>query len=109
MGLLNKVMNLFSGFQTKDAPESKSSITPIVLTTGAEGIAVAEDRVDGAKVAAIAAALHFHETENSDVRAKVAAIAAALHHHELETSQPSGIAGIAALIAAMHHHSKTKK
>jgi hypothetical protein len=64
---------------------------------------------EGAKVAAITAALHHHTLENDDVRARVAAIAVALHHHELENSgQNNGLAGLASLVAAIHHHNKKK-
>lgn len=40
---------------------------------------------------------------------KVAAIAAALHHHETQNSQNGGLLGIAALVAAIHHRNKIKK
>jgi len=64
---------------------------------------------EGARVAAIAAALHHHSLENDDVRARVAAIAVALHHHERENSgQNNGLAGLASLVAAIHHHNKKK-
>jgi hypothetical protein len=62
---------------------------------------------EGAKVAAIAVALHHHSLENDDVRARVAAIAVALHHHERENSvQNNGLAGLASLVAAIHHHNR---
>ena len=100
MELLNKVMKYFSMFQSKNVPESN----------GAAGTdALLNERQEGAKVAAIAAALHHHAQENGDVRAKVAAIAAALHHHELESKQNGGLLGIAALIATIHHHNNLKK
>jgi hypothetical protein len=67
------------------------------------------NKPDGAKVAAIAAALHHHSLESGDVRARVAAIAVALHHHELENSvQNYGLAGLASLVAAIHHHNRKK-
>ncbi|WP_310439881.1 hypothetical protein [Sulfuricurvum sp.] len=94
MELLNKVMKYFTMFQSKNAPESQN---------------FAGEVAQGAKVAAIAAALHHHDSENSDVRAKVAAIAAALHHHEVENSQNGGLLGIAALAAVIHHHNNLKK
>lgn len=102
MALLKTVMNYLTKFQSKNAPESQNFAGETVC-------AAIPERVDGAKVAAIAAALHHHDLENNDVRAKVAAIAAALHHHELENSQNGGIVGIAALIAAIHHHNTKKK
>jgi hypothetical protein len=103
--LLNKVMKYL--FQSKNAPESQNF--------AGEGVSMisetlSHERLEGAKVAAIAAALHHHDQENSDVRAKVAAIAAALHHHELENSQQSGgLLGIAALVAAIHHRNNLMK
>lgn len=97
MGLLNRVMGYFSKPQSKSLPELQ--------------VCVRESSPnEGARVAAIAAALHHHSLENDDVRAKVAAIAAALHHHELENSgQNNDLAGLAALVAAIHHHKNTKK
>lgn len=102
MELLNKVMKYFSMFQSKNAPESRNF---------ADEVAVASsfDHAQGAKVAAIAAALHHHDLENSDIRAKVAAIAAALHHHEMENTHNGGMFGIAAVVAAIHHHNNLKK
>lgn len=102
MELLNKVMKYFTMFQSKNAPESQNF-------AGEVAVASSSDRAQGAKVAAIAAALHHHEQESNDVRAKVAAIAAALHHHELENSQNGGLLGIAALAAVIHHHNNLKK
>lgn len=102
MALLNKVMKYLTMFQSKNAPVSQNFAGEVV-------IASSNDRTQGAKVAAIAAALHHHDMENSDSRAKVAAIAAALHHHELENSQNGGLLGIAALVAAIHHRNNIKK
>jgi len=102
MALLKKVMKYLTMFQSKNAPESQNF-------AGEIAVASSSDRVQGAKVAAIAAALHHHEQESNDVRAKVAAIAAALHHHELENSQNGGLLGIAALAAVIHHHNNLKK
>lgn len=102
MELLKKVMKYLTVFQSKNAPESPNFA----------GEAVSDpfnDRVKSAKVAAIAAALHHHELENSDVRAKVAAITAALHHHEMGNAQNGGLLGIAALAAVIHHHNNQKK
>ncbi|MDO9057322.1 MAG: hypothetical protein Q8M43_13375 [Sulfuricurvum sp.] len=98
MALLNKVMKYLTMFQSKNAPESQNFASD-----------ASHDRTQGAKVAAIAAALHHHDLENSDVRAKVAAIAAALHHHETQNSQNGGMLGIAALVAAIHHRNNIKK
>lgn len=98
MALLNKVMKYLTMFQSKNAPESQNFASD-----------ASHDRAHGAKVAAIAAALHHHDLENNDVRAKVAAIAAALHHHETQNSQNGGMLGIAALVAAIHHRNKLKK
>lgn len=98
MELLNKVMKYFTMFQSKNAPESQNFA----------GVG-SFDRVQGAKVAAIAVALHHHDLENSDVRVKVAAITAALHHHEMKNSQNGGLLGIAALVAAIHHRNNIKK
>ncbi|MBV5321261.1 MAG: hypothetical protein JZU62_06215 [Sulfuricurvum sp.] len=98
MALLNKVMKYLTMFQSKNAPESQNFAGD-----------ASHDRAQGAKVAAIAAALHHHDLENNDVRAKVAAIAVALHHHEIENSQNGGMLGIAALVAAIHHRNKLKK
>lgn len=83
-------------FQSKNISESQN-------------LAVETPLYDGAKVAAIAAALHHHNLENNDPRAKVAAIAAALHHHETRNSQNAGLLGIAALVAAIHHRNKIQK
>ena len=98
MALLNKVMKYLTMFQSNNAPESQNFAGE-----------ASYDRVQGAKVAAIAAALHHHEQESNDGRAKVAAIAAALHHHEMENSQNGGLLGIAALVAAIHHRNNLKK
>lgn len=96
MELLNKVMKYF----TKSQPKNLSELQ----------LCVSESSGEGAKVAAIAAALHHHALENDDVRARVAAIAVALHHHELENSQQNnGLAGLASLVAAIHHHNKSSK
>jgi len=102
MELLNKVMKYLTLFQPKNAPESQNFAGEVV-------VAASSDRMQGAKVAAIAAALHHHDLENSDVKAKVAAIAAALHHHEIENTQNGGLLGIAALAAVIHHHNNLKK
>jgi len=102
MELLNKVMKYLTLFQSKNGPKSQSF-------AGEAVVAASSDRMQGAKVAAIAAALHHHDLENSDVRAKVAAIAAALHHHEIENSHNGGLLGIAALAAVIHHHNNLKK
>ncbi len=98
MALLNQVMKYLTMFQSKNAPESQNFASD-----------ASYDRAQGAKVAAIAAALHHHDLENNDVRAKVAAIAVALHHHETQNSQNGGMLGIAALVAAIHHRNNTKK
>lgn len=98
MALLNKVMKYLTMFQSKNTPKSQNFVGD-----------ASYDNAQGAKVAAIAAALHHHDLENSDSRAKVAAIAAALHHHELENSQNGGLLGIAALVAAIHHRNHNKK
>jgi len=100
--LLTKVMKYFSMFQSKNLPESHEGAVRASDTQSSQ-------RHEGAKVAAIAAALHHHAQENDDVRAKVAAIAAALHHHEIESNQNGGMLGIAAVIAAIHHHNNLKK
>lgn len=105
--LLTKVMKYLNVFQDKNLSE-------LQVCTGSnqntECDSLPDDRSNGARVAAIAAALHHHETVENDVRAKVAAIAVALHHHELQTaSQKNGSWGLAALVAAIHHHKNTKK
>ena len=107
MEILTKVMKYLNVFQDKNLSE-------LQVCTGknpsTECDSLPDDRSNGAKVAAIAAALHHHETVENDVKARVAAIAAALHHHELETaSQNNGSWGLAALVAAIHHHNNTKK
>lgn len=102
MELLNKVMKYLTIFQPKNAPESQNF-------AGEVAVVPSNDRTQSAKVAAIAAALHHHDLENSDARAKVAAIAAALHHHEMENSQNNGLLGIAAVVAAIHHRNNMKK
>lgn len=95
VGLLSKVINLFTKIEPK--PLAELDLSPA-------------NRDEKRKVAAIAAALHHHSTQEGDVRAKVAAIAAALHHHELENSvQNKGLATIASLVAAIHHHNKKTK
>ena len=81
MELLNKVMKYFTLFQSKNAPESQNF-------AGEVAVASSCDRAQGAKVAAIAAALH---------------------HHEMENSQNGGLLGIAALAAVIHHHNNLKK
>jgi len=97
VGLLNKVMKYFTKSQPKNLSELQVCVSESSLNHA------------GAKVAAIAAALHHHALENNDVRARVAAIAVALHHHELENSQQNnGLAGLASLVAAIHHHNKKK-
>lgn len=93
-------------FQSKNVPESQRFATEVAV--GASDASLSE-RQEGAKIAAIAAALHHHAQANSDVRAKVAAIAAAIHHHELENSQNGGLLGVAAVVAAIHHHNNLKK
>ena len=96
MGLLNSVMKYF---------RKPKEFSPLQVCMNESSDSFSGN--NGAKVAAIAAALHHHTLENSDVRARVAAIAAALHHHELENSvQNNGLAGIASLVAAIHHHNK---
>lgn len=105
--LLTKVMKYLNVFQAKNLSELQVCAGNIPVT-GCDSLP--GDRAEGAKVAAIAAALHHHETVENDVRAKVAAIAVALHHHELQTaSQNNGSWGLAALVAAIHHHKNTKK
>jgi Na+-transporting methylmalonyl-CoA/oxaloacetate decarboxylase gamma subunit len=99
--LLTKVMKYFSMFQSKNVPQSQEFATEV-------SDARSREPQEGAKVAAIAAALHHHAQENDDVRARVAAIAAAIHHHELENSQNSGLLGVAAVVAAIHHHNLKK-
>ena len=102
--LLTKVMKYLNVFQAKNLSELQ------VCSGHAECDSTLCDRTEGAKVAAIAAALHHHETVDNDVRARVAAIAAALHHHEIETAaQSNGALGLAVLVAAIHHHNNTKK
>ncbi|MDD2368734.1 MAG: hypothetical protein PHQ90_05475 [Sulfuricurvum sp.] len=106
MGLLNKVMKYFSVFQSNNTPESRNFASEgAVMASETSSL----DRIEGAKIAAIAAALHHHDQENNDVRAKVAAIAAAIHHHEIESSQNGGLLGVAAVIAAIHHHNNLMK
>ncbi|MDD5161156.1 MAG: hypothetical protein PHI47_13980 [Sulfuricurvum sp.] len=106
MELLHKVMKYFSIFQSNNAPKSQNFASEgAVMASETSSL----DRVEGAKVAAIAAALHHHDQENNDVRAKVAAIAAAIHHHELENSQNGGLLGIAAVVAAIHHRNNLMK
>lgn len=98
--LLNKIMKYFTKLQPKNLLE-------LQVCTGESCGSSRND--EGAKVAAIAAALHHHSLEHDDVRARVAAIAVALHHHELENSgQNNGLAGLASLVAAIHHHNKKK-
>lgn len=107
MELLTKVMKYLNVFQDKNLSELQvcEGTNP---NTGCDTLP--DDRSNGAKVAAIAAALHHHETVENDVRARVAAIAVALHHHELQTaSRNNGSWGLAALVAAIHHHKNTKK
>lgn len=100
MGLLNKVMKYFTKLQPKNLSE-------LQVCTG--DLCDSPRNYEGAKVAAIAAALHHHSLGNDDIRAKVAAIAVALHHHELENSgQNNRLAGLASLVAAIHHHNKKK-
>ncbi|MFA6188144.1 MAG: hypothetical protein WC680_02580 [Sulfuricurvum sp.] len=107
MELLTKVMKYLNVFQAKNLSELQVCAGNNSLTGCDSALC---DRTEGAKVAAIATALHHHETVENDVRARVAAIAAALHHHELETaSQNNGAWGLAALVAAIHHHKNTKK
>lgn len=97
MGLLNKVMKIFA----KNPPQD---LVELQVPTLQE-----DSSTSGAKVAAIAAALHHHSLESGDVRAKVAAIAVALHHHEQEhLPQNNALAGLASLVAAIHHHNKKK-
>ena len=82
MALLNTVMKYLTMFQSKNAPESQNF-------AGEAAEESAPDRVQ---------------------RAKVAAIAAALHHHDLENNvQNQGMVGIATLVAAIHHHNNQKK
>jgi len=100
MKILHKAMRYFGMAQSKNGPESQNF--------GGEPSS-SDDRVQGAKVAAIAAALHQHDLENNDVRSKVAAISAALHHHQTQNSQNYGMLGIATLVAAIHHSNKIKK
>lgn len=101
MELLTKVMKYFSMFQSKNVPESQG------FATAASDIPLSE-RQEGAKIAAIAAALHHHAQAKNDVRAKVAAIAAAIHHHE-QQAQDDGLLGVAAVVAAIHHHNNRMK
>jgi hypothetical protein len=102
MELLNKVMKYLTKFQSKNTPEAQNFAGNVTVLPS-------HDRAQGAKIAAIATALHQHNLDNNDARAKVAAIAAALHHHEIENSQNGGMLGIAALVAAIHHRNKLKK
>jgi len=96
--LLDRVMKFFTKSQPKNLLELQVCANESFPTH------------EGARVAAIAAALHHHSLENDDVRARVAAIAVALHHHELENSgQNNGLAGLASLVAAIHHHNKSSK
>jgi hypothetical protein len=105
--LLTKVMKYFNVFQDKNLSELQVCAGTNLNT---ECDSLPDDRSNGAKVAAIAAALHHHETVENDVRARVAAIAVALHHHELQTApRNNGSWGLAALVAAIHHHKNTKK
>lgn len=78
MKILHKVMRYFGIAQPENAPEPQNFA----------GEALSDDRLQGAKVAAIAAALH---------------------HHEMENSHNGGMLGIAALVAAIHHRNKIKK
>lgn len=78
MKFLHKVMRCFGMAQSKNVPESQNFV----------GEALSDDRAQGAKVAAITAALH---------------------HHEIENSHNGGMLGIAALVAAIHHRNKIKK
>jgi hypothetical protein len=104
--LLTKIKKYFSLFQSKNLPESRKFATEVAA--GASDVSFNE-RQQGAKIAAIAAALHHHTQEKNDVKAKVAAIAAAIHHHELEKTQNGGLIGVAAVVAAIHHHNNLKK
>ncbi|MDD4855112.1 MAG: hypothetical protein PHQ22_08815 [Sulfuricurvum sp.] len=98
MELLNKVIKYFTKSQPKNLSELKVCVSESFSNH------------EGAKVAAITAALHHHSLESNDVKAKVAAIAVALHHHELENSgKNNGLAGLASLVAAIHHHNKSSK
>jgi Na+-transporting methylmalonyl-CoA/oxaloacetate decarboxylase gamma subunit len=81
MKFLNKVMTYFGMVQSKNFQESQNF-------AGEVSVALSLDRTQGAKVAAIAAALH---------------------HHEMENSQNGGSLGIAALVAVIHHHNNLKK
>lgn len=83
MELLFKVIRSFfrSGKVSRQQDEN------LIPQSASGSVAVNTSREDGAKVAAIIAAMHFHAARSrskSDQRAKVAAIAAAIHHHELE-------------------------
>ena len=105
--LLSKVMKYLNLFQDKNLSELQVYAGKN-LNTKCDSLP--DDRSRGAKVAAIAAALHHHETVENDVRARVAAIAVALHHHELQSApRNNGSWGLAALVAAIHHHKNTKK
>lgn len=107
MELLTKVMKYLNVFQDKNLSELQAYAGKNLNT---ECDLAPDDRSNGAKVAAIAAALHHHENVENDVRARVAAIAVALHHHELQAaSHNNGSWGLAALVAAIHHHKNTKK
>ncbi|MDP1784704.1 MAG: hypothetical protein Q8K81_04665 [Sulfuricurvum sp.] len=105
MELLTKVMKYLNVFQAKNLSKLQVCAGDNSLTGGDS---LPDEHSEGAKVAAIATALHHHA--NDDVRAKVAAIAVALHHHEMETAvQNNGSLGLAALVAAIHHHKNIKK
>lgn len=126
MALLDRVMNYFGSKKGR-------SITTSQIPTDDNSV---KDLNKGAKVAAIAAALHHYELEQSTAvvptpansgflglatlvaavhhhnrtkkvdRAKVAAIAAALHHHNEESDDKRKIAAIA---AALHHHEQESR
>lgn len=107
MELLTKVMKYLNVFQAKNLSELQVCAGNNSHT---RCDSLPDERSEGAKVAAIAAALHHHAHVGDDVRAKVAAIAVALHHHEMETAaQNNGSLGLAALVAAIHHHKNIKK
>jgi Na+-transporting methylmalonyl-CoA/oxaloacetate decarboxylase gamma subunit len=78
MKFLKQVMRYFGMAQSENAPESRNFA----------GETLSDDRLQGAKEAAIAAALH---------------------HHEMQNSHNGGMLGIAALVAAIHHRNKIKK
>lgn len=120
MALLDRVLNYFSPKKAKSASRSQISTDEADLK---------DSKIERAKVAAIAAALHHHNeqecqsaptpansgflglatlvaavhhhnrSKNVD-KAKVAAIAAALHHHESSDERKK----VAAIAAALHHH-----